>query len=574
MRLLRSVPLWVFLIAACLSWWAGQYSTETWVVKSSPLDSEAVEKEQEAAGTSLFIEAPDSILWERLQSSTSDIPDADPGVDEEWIVDRSDSSAPAYYHLVAEKHHGFWSIFPALVTIILCFLTREPVTSLLAGIVTGALLLGNYNITEEVLIPGVASPSAALVIILYLGFLGGLLGIWSRNGAAQAFADWITHRFVRGPKTAKLSAWFLGIFFFQGGTISTLLVGTTVKPVADEEKISHEELSFIVDSTASPIAVLLPFNAWPFYVQGLLFVGGVATLATEELRLAFFFSSVPLFFYAILAVFFTFLISIDRLPFMGKGLKAAIRRSRETGELDRPGSTPLQENKSLHSASVPEGYRPAPFEFFLPLVLIIGIAVGTYLLFDSPNVLWAFAIALFVAALTSRFRGMSLKSLIEGISTGLQGVVYGAVILLLAVIIGGLSRETGGGLFLVELLGSSLPYHLLPLLLFILTLVIAFSTGTSWGTFAVTFPLAMPLAWSLATQSSLDHPVFFLQLCFAAVINGSVFGDQASPISDTTVLSSLATGCDLMDHVRTQIVPCCVAAIIAVGGWTALTFFA
>ena len=570
MRLLRSIPLWIFLIAMILSWWAGRSTEITWVVESKPLDAKSVQKQINLAGEGTFISTEESILWENLTTPLSVKPDRS----EEWVLSRNADNEPSYYLLEVHFHYGAWSLFPALVTIVLCFLTREPITSLLAGIVSGALLLGSYDIMKDVLIPEIASPSAALVIVLYLGFLGSLLGLWSRNGAAQAFADWITVRFVRGPKTAKLSAWFLGIFFFQGGTISTLLVGTTVKPIADKEKISHEELSFIVDSTASPIAVLLPFNAWPFYVQGLIFVGGVAALATEKLRLEFFFSSVPLFFYAIFAVAFTFLISIDRLPFMGKTLRKAIKRSRETGQLDRPGSTPLQESRSLKASEVPEGYRPAAFEFILPLVLIIGIAISTYVLIDSPEVLWAFAIAVVVAALTSRLRGMSLKSMIEGVSTGLQGVVYGALILLLAVVVGALSRETGGGLYMVEILKDSLSFHLLPLLLFLLTLVIAFSTGTSWGTFAVTFPLAMPLAWSLAMEASLTHPVFFLQLCFAAVINGSVFGDQCSPISDTTVLSSLATGCDLMDHVRTQIIPCTLAAFVAVIGWTLLTFVA
>ncbi|MGE9291004.1 MAG: Na+/H+ antiporter NhaC family protein, partial [Puniceicoccales bacterium] len=437
MGLLRSIPLWVFIISTFLSWWAGQNSQTSWIVKATPLDEEAVQAQLVESGESSFLDSNQSNLWQRLNDSSTDIIQSDPGIYEQWVVDSSEADTASYYHLVVDAHNGFWSVFPALVTIILCFLTREPITSLLAGIISGALILGNYDVMHEVLIPGIASPSAALIIVLYLGFLGSLLGIWSRNGAAQAFADWITHRFVRGPKTAKLSAWLLGIFFFQGGTISTLLVGTTVKPVADKEKISHEELSFIVDATASPIAVLLPFNAWPFYIQGLLYVGGVTALATEELRLAFFFASIPLFFYAILAVLFTFLMSIDRLPFMGKSLKAAIKRSRETGELDRPGSTPLQQSDSISRPNISEGYRPAAFEFFLPLVIIIGIAVGTYLLWDSPNVLWAFAIALIVAALTSRIRGISLKSLIEGVSSGLQGVVYGAVILLLAVVIGG-----------------------------------------------------------------------------------------------------------------------------------------
>lgn len=569
-NLLRSIPLWFFLCTLVLSWWAGRASTAVWVVEGYPMDSSAVAERQELAGVGAFIEVADSQL-RSLQSEQS--PEA-PTVMEEWVIVRDRTGDVTYLQLEARYHRGVWSLLPAFVTIFLCFLTKEPVTSLLGGIVAGALLLGKYDLMAGVLLPGLATTSSSLVIVLYLGLLGSLLGIWSRNGAARAFADWITKRFVRGPRTAKLAAWFLGVFFFQGGTISTLLVGTTVKPVADKEHISHEELSYIVDSTASPIAVLLPFNAWPFYVQGLIFVGGISVLATEELRVAFFFSSIPLFFYAILAVFFTFLLSIDRLPCISRSFKASIRRARETGELDRPGSTPLQATNALTRNTLPSGYQPAALEFVIPLVLIIGIAVGTYIVMGSPNVLWAFAVAVIVAAVTSRMRGMSLRELMEGMTSGLQGVVYGALILLLAVVIGGLSRETGGGLFLVDFLGDTLPYYLLPLFLFVLTVVIAFSTGTSWGTFAVTFPLAMPLAWSLGTVESLEHPVFFLQICFAAVINGSVFGDQCSPISDTTVLSALATGCDLMDHVRTQIMPSTIAAVIAVLGWTFLTFLA
>jgi Na+/H+ antiporter NhaC len=567
-RLLKSIPLWFFVVALGLSFWAGRSSSTVWIIESYSLDAAAAEKRMQQVGAPSFLPLEKSTLWNLQGKQITE----EPAITEEWVIEENGDAELTYTHLEARFHRGAWSLFPAFVTIVLCFLTREPITSLLGGIVSGALLLGAYDLMAGVLVPGLASSSAALIIVLYLGLLGGLLGIWSRNGAARAFADWITVRFVRGPKTAKLAAWMLGVFFFQGGTISTLLVGTTIKPVADKEKISHEELSYIVDSTASPIAVLLPFNAWPFYVQGLIFIGGISVLATEELRVGFFFSSIPLFFYAILAVLFTFLLSIDRLPFIGRSFKEAIARSRKTGELDRPGSTPLQASKSLQAAEVPEGYRPAAFEFVVPLVLIIGIAVGTYVVLDSPNVLWAFAVAVLVGALTSRLRGMSLKDLIEGVTSGLQGVVYGAVILLLAVVIGGLSRETGGGLYLVDSLGDSLPYTLLPLLLFVLTIVIAFSTGTSWGTFAVTFPLAMPLAWGLAQTGSLDHPVLYLQICFAAVINGSVFGDQCSPISDTTVLSSLATGCDLMDHVKTQIIPSSIAAVVAVIGWTCLTF--
>ncbi|MCA9446390.1 MAG: sodium:proton antiporter, partial [Candidatus Omnitrophica bacterium] len=169
-------------------------------------------------------------------------------------------------------------------------------------------------------------------------------------------------------------------------------------------------------------------------------------------------------------------------------------------------------------------------------------------------------------------KGMSLRDAIEGITDGLKGVVLGSVILMLAMTIGNLSKEAGGGIFLVELLGDRIPYWLLPVILQIMTIVIAFSTGTSWGTYAVSFPLAMPLAYAVATAHGLEHPMFFMTICFAAVMDGSVYGDQCSPISDTTVLSSMCCGCDLMDHVKTQIPQASVAALIAGLLWTACAF--
>lgn len=559
--LYRSIAFWWLLAAIGLSWWAGRYTTLVQVVERSAMDATQVEEK----GAQTFRPVSDSVLWEADESRIHDHPNGH----EEWVVDGDG----VYYKLTLREHRGGWSLFPAFVTIALCFITREPLTSLSGGLISGALLLGTYDITGEVLIPGLSTSSAALVVVLYLGMLGGLLGIWSRNGAAMAFAQWVTRSFVRGPRTAKLSAWFLGAFFFQGGTISTLLVGTTIKPVADAEKISHEELSYIVDSTASPIAILLPFNAWPFYVQGLIFVAGVPALASETARVHFFFTSIPLFLYAGFAVLFTFLLSIDRMPFISRTFKQAIVRARETGELNRPGARPMQEEEET-LVRVPDHYHPSPWEFVIPLALIIGIAIGTFVVLDSPNVMWAFGIALIVAYLTSRARGMSLSDLVEGFNHGIQSVSYGAVVLLLAVVIGGVSRETGGGLFLIDWLGDAIPHVFLPALFFVIALIIAFATGTSWGTFAVTFPLTMPLAWEIAGQAGLSHPLFFLQICFAAVLNGSVFGDQCSPISDTTVLSSLATGCDLMDHVRTQIMPSILAGGLAVIGWTLLVLFA
>ena len=283
-----------------------------------------------------------------------------PAVNSEVVVsERVVEGKPTlvYQRVTVARHWGFWSLLPAAVAIALCLLTKEPFTALLGGIVVGALMLRQYDLTGDVLVPSIATENAAGVLILYLWLLGGLMGLWSRTGAAQAFAELMTQHFVRGPRSAKFVAWCLGVIFFQGGTVSTVLVGTTVKPIADQQKVSHEELSYIVDSTASPIASVIAFNAWPAYVQGLIFVPGVAFLATESDRLAFFFKSVPLSFYGLFAVFGTLLLTFDKAPLLGKRFRKAIQRARTTGQLDAPDASPLSA-KELHASHVPDGYTP------------------------------------------------------------------------------------------------------------------------------------------------------------------------------------------------------------------------
>lgn len=504
-----------------------------------------------------------------LRQSVLDTQTGKPAMGEQWVsFVQNDGQSTGYAKLSATFHFGIWSLLPALTAVALCLLTKEPLSALFGGIVVGAFMLGRFDITDEVLIPSLASKSAAAILLLYLWLLGGLMGVWSRTGAAQAFAEFMTRHFVRGPRSAKMVAWMLGVIFFQGGSISTVLVGTTVKPLADKNNISHEEMAYIVDSTASPIASVLAFNAWPAYIQALIFVPGATFLATESDRIAFFFSSVPFSFYGILAVVGTLLLSLDIVTFSGKGIRQARQRARDTGALDAPDAKPLSA-KELQTAQVPSGYKPHVAEFLVPLLVLIGIAVGTFLWTGSPQVNWAFGTALMLSILVALFKGMSLGHVIEGLGDGLKGVVLASVILMLAITVGGISKETGAGLYMVELLGNSIPFWALPVLLQLLTMVTAFSTGTSWGTYAITFPLAMPLAWTLAQGVGVTHPELFMAVCFAAVLNGSVYGDQCSPISDTTILSAMTTGCDLMDHVKTQIVPASFAAGLAGVLWTA-----
>lgn len=563
----KKVPL-LLIGGLLLSLWVGKNIEPSISVNETVLDVQTEDGQPYYVyrGGKTFLDDPVPYASATLNPANIDS-DQRPPIAEEFVWRDGREGKRVYSRLNLTYHFRFWSLLPALVAIVLCWVTREPITALLSGAVAGAFVLGRYDITGDLLVNSLATTSAASVLILYLWMLGGLLGVWSKTGAARAFANFMARRFVTGPRSAKLVAWFLGIVFFQGGTVSTVLVGTTVKPLADDNRVSHEELSYIVDSTASPIASQLAFNAWPGYVQAFIYVSGVGFLATEADRIVFFFKSVPLCFYAIFAVLGTFLLSIERPIFVGKRMQAAMKRSRETGALDAEDANPLAA-RELEEAVVPDGYKPHLLDFLLPLFALIGIAIGTFIFLGSPNVLWAFGFALLLAAIMAAIKGMSLKDLMDGITDGMKGVVGGSVILLLAITIGGVSREAGGGAYLVELLSDSLPFFLLPVMLQILTIIIAFSTGTSWGTYAVAFPLAMPLAWAVAGANGLAHPEFFMTVCFAAVMDGSVFGDQCSPISDTTVLSSISTGCDLMDHVKTQIPQASFAAGLAAICWT------
>ncbi|NRA64166.1 MAG: sodium:proton antiporter [Pseudobacteriovorax sp.] len=577
---LQKKSFWITLLAILISLLVGNFISPTYVLERNTID---VQKVSEDSFAYIYrgelkpidvVQAQDSqlISW---QSQYKTAPPAEkielalnvPSMEEEFIQLEESDSQIRFQRIHLQKHFGIWSLYPAFVAILLCWFVKEPMTALFGGIIAGAFILGKYNITEDVLLESMMSKSTAGVLLLYLWLLGGLLGVWAKTGAAQAFAEFMATHFVRGPRSAKLVAWCLGILFFQGGTVSTVLVGTTVKPLADKHHVSHEELSYVVDSTASPIASQLAFNAWPGYIQSFIFVGGVSFLATESDRISFFFSSVPFCFYAILAVCFTFLLSIEKSPFMGKRLKEAMERSRSTGQLDRPGAEPLSA-KELSEDIRPTSYRSHVSDFLVPLAVLIIMAIGTFLVYGSPEVRWSFAAALITSIIMAMAKGMKLKDVIDGMTHGMKGVVLGSVILVLAITIGGISQETGGGAYLIELLGSSLPYWSLPVVLQIITIITAFSTGTSWGTYAVAFPLAMPLAWAVAQSQGLEHPEFFMTICFAAVMDGSVFGDQCSPISDTTILSSMCTGCDLMDHVKTQIPQASLAAFLASVLWT------
>ncbi len=455
------------------------------------------------------------------------------------------------------------SLLPALVTIGLAFGTRQVIPSLLAGILTGSAVLfadsgdlADLNPISRLFLPALGSESYAQILLIYLWCLGGLIGLWGHTGAARHFAHWVGDQLSGSRRSSLFFAWVLGCVFHQGGTVSTVLTGSTVKPVADTNGVSHEELSYIVDSTSSPVATILPFNAWPAFVAGLV-AGTVPVIADSAAGTRFFFASIWYNFYAWFAVISTLLFSLGLLPWVGGAMARARERAIGQGRLDGPDARPMLVGSGEPEGHAVEGYTPRLSDFLVPLGLLLSISVIPILLGGASRINEAFAIAVLAAMVLAAVHGMRLDDILDGFVTGCSRMTIGAIVLGLAVTIGTVSRELHTADYLVSTVGQGLPPLLLPALLMGLCMLIAFATGTSWGTYAVVFPIAMPLAWAMQPD------VAYLEVCFGAVLGGAVFGDQCSPISDTTILSSMFTGCDLMDHVRTQLPMALAAAGLA-----------
>lgn len=461
------------------------------------------------------------------------------------------------------EHLGPASLLPPVTALALAFVTREVISSLLVGVAVGGIVAGRWNLVDAYLIPSVGTESFALILVVYLWALGGLVGIWGRTGGARVFAGWAGRRLIRSPRTAKVFTWALGLVFHQGGTISAILTGTTVRAVTEEEGVSHEETSFLVDTTASPVASLIPLNVWPIYVAGLT-AGTIPLLADQQAAVSFYVRAVPFNFYAVLVLGLALLFALGWWPWPGRRMRGARRRVRETGALNAPGARPLATGE-LESVSVPEGYRPGPEDFLLPLGALLGTAatgVVPAALAGDPSrvdvpIAEAFGLAVLAAGVLALLKGMALRELADGFLEGVKGVTIGAVLLALAVTLGEVTRDVGTAAFVVELVAEAVSPALLPAILFVVGGGVAFATGMSWGTYPVTFPVALPLAYAVSPDP------LYVALCFSAVLGGGVFGDHTSPLSDTTILSGLATGSDLMDHTLSQLPMALTAAGMA-----------
>lgn len=481
---------------------------------------------------------------------------------------------------------GILTLIPPLVAIVLAFITKNVVVSLFIGILSGsfiinisgsnpfAALINAFLDVVDRAVGSLADPWNAGIILQVLA-IGGVINLVAKMGGAKAIAEALARK-AKTAKSTQLITWFAGLLVFFDDYANALIIGPMMRPVADKMKISRERLAFIIDATAAPIAGLAIVSTWIGLEVGLIgdaFNG----IGVEADAFGVFLNTIPYRFYNILILVFIVITSLLLKDF-GPMRKAEIR-ARQGRSVD----SEIAMDSSEHSDLEPkEGVRLSIWNAIVPIgTLIIAALVAFYysgysaimggddatliqLFTDSPFTFTAIreafsasdaSVALFQSALLAGIVAMvmavsqkifTVSEAIDAWVDGMKTLVITGVILILAWSLSSVIKELGTAKYLIKLLSGSFPVFLLPSLIFVLGAIISFSTGTAYGTMGILMPLAVPLAHSINPEMS------FIVVNTSAVLTGAIFGDHCSPISDTTILSSMGAGCNHIDHVRTQ----------------------
>ncbi|WP_227718190.1 Na+/H+ antiporter NhaC family protein [Microbulbifer sp. Q7] len=444
----------------------------------------------------------------------------------------------------------------------MALLTRQVYLALFAGIWLGFFLLNHDGFFASLaqaldgVLAVLANPGDARVVMFTL-VIGAFIITLERSGAVSGFVRFLERsRWVTNGKRAQWMAWLVGIVIFIESNITVLVAGTVSRPLFDRFRIAREKLAYIIDSTSAPVCMLIPLNAWGAFNLGLLDGLGV------EDPLKVLLASIPLNLYAIAAVALTaYTISRNYNP----GPMADVQARTSGGDLDG-----IDISESIGEKS---HIKPRAINMFLPvLVLIMAMPLSLWVTGDgkifegsgSTSVLWASLAALTtVSVMVLLQRSMSLDELSHTWMEGAGRMLPLAIILVLALALGAISKTLGTGQYVAGIVGDTIPLALLPVVIFLVSGVIAFSVGSSWGTFSIMLPIAIPVASALGAE-----PALFV----AAVLSGGIFGDHSSPISDTTIVSSLAAGTEHIEHVRTQIPYALRAGAVSAVGFVVLGY--
>lgn len=453
------------------------------------------------------------------------------------------------------EHMGFLSLLPPLIAIVLAMVSKDVLFSLFCGIFLGVTIINGWN-------PIVALPaffkdfifeqakggysSSVMVLVLVIG---GMVALLTRSGGAAALAQKAT-RFINSKTKVTLAAWMSGIAIWFSDSANAMLVGPIFQPITDTLKISREKLAWIVDTTSAPVCMLVPISTFAVFAMGTI-EKEFETYGGDLSVWSAFLQAVPFQFYCIGALLIVPLIGILGWDF-GPMAKAE-ERTLKTGQPLWPDAQPLGVGEAV---DLPEG-KPAPVSLVvLPMmaIFVVFFAVMISHGFPSEKVSGTvirtgltsgyFLAGLICLALMVRYKIQPLKKSFDMFIGGMKGNLFLVLVLLLAWSLGSVCKTMGTAAYLIHLADGIIPAWGVAPLIFIMGALISLATGTSYGTFAIVMPVAIPMALQLGAP---------LIPCIAAVLSGGIFGDHCSPISDTTVLSSMGASCDHIDHVKTQL---------------------
>lgn len=486
------------------------------------------------------------------------------------------------------EHYGWLSLLPPVLTVALALITKEVVFSLFTGVFVGYLIVNNWNPLAALIssTDGIAkslNDGWNIRIVLFCALLGAFVGLMQATGAAHAFGRWMASK-VKSRVGTLIITWLFGIFIFIDDYFNSLTIGTVMRPVTDEQKISRAKLAYILDSTAAPVSVLAPISSWVVTIMSIIKGSdGFSKLGVSEFT--FFIMLIPINLYAILAILMVLQTTLrkDFGP-MARSEKRAIKG---LGLYDESFGQPTGEIRE----EIVVKERAKAIDMVLPILVLVGLAVvffpiTTYLgAIDGENIhnfkeavksmslkdafnntdaskalFYASIYTLVFSSIYFMLRGLlTIQKVGEAIISGIKSMVPALVILTLAWTIGSVikSSPADGGLGLSKFLAhvvttGNFPIWALPVVVFLIAAAISFSTGTSWGTFSIMIPITMPIAVALAEKSGADLMNTAL-VSIGAAVGGAIFGDHCSPISDTTILSSTGAACPHLEHVTTQI---------------------
>ncbi|WP_304340132.1 Na+/H+ antiporter NhaC family protein [Metaclostridioides mangenotii] len=499
--------------------------------------------------------------------------------------------------LINSQKYGVLTLIPPLVAIVLAFMTKNVVISLMIGIMSGSFILqisGNNVLIAFIksfldlvnrAVESLSDPWNAGIILQVLA-IGGVINLVAKMGGARAIAELLANK-AKTARGTQLITWFLGLLVFFDDYANSLIVGPIMRPVSDKMKISREKLAFIIDSTAAPVAGLAIISTWIGLEVGLI-NDAFNSIGIQVDAFGVFIQTIPFRFYNILVLVFI-VISAVLLKEFGPMRDAEIRARR----LDRSVAE-LATSKEEDDLAPKEGVKLSIWNAIIPIGTLVVVALISFyysgyteimasddtalinLLNNSPysfsaiketfsasNASLALFQSAFIASIVAIVMAVSKKifNVSEAIDVwvdGMKTLVITGVILILAWSLSSIIKELGTAKFLIKLLSGSLPNFLLPSLIFILGAIISFATGTAYGTMGILMPLAIPLSYSMNPEMT------YILASTSAVLTGAIFGDHCSPISDTTILSSMGAGCNHIDHVKTQMPYALFTAVIAV----------